>query len=347
MHCGSKKITGGKSMQSYWMQMTETATTLQLRESPMPAPGEKQLLVRMHAAALNRGEFLVGHGLHGTPGTWKAIGGEGAGDVVSLGPKVSGFRVGDRVMGRCSGAFSEYALMEASEAMLAPPELSWEQAAAIPLTFLVAYDMLVVQGRLESGEWLLINGASSGVGVASLQLGKALGARAIGTSGSAAKLAQLGRLGLDVGLCTRTPDFAPAVMQATAQHGADLIVNTVGGTVFAENMRVLAFEGRLATVGYVDGVVHADIDLEALHAKRLKVFGVSNKLRTKEQRSAAVPRFVAEVMPLFAAGAIKPQLDSVVDFEHLDDAKTRMESGAHIGKIVLRMPIARSGGERS
>ena len=327
-------------MQSYWMQMTDTDTALELRESPVPEPGPKQLLVRMHAAALNRGEFLTTHGLHGTPGTWKAIGGEGAGEVISIGAEVSSFKPGNRVMGRCAGAFAEYALMEAAEAMMVPPGLSWEEAAAIPLTFLVSYDMLMLQGRLQSGEWLLINGVSSGVGVASLQLGKALGARVIGTSGSAEKLAALESLGLDVGLCTRKPDFAQAVINATNQHGADLIVNTVGGSIFAENIRALAFEGRLATVGFVDGVGHADVDLATLHAKRLTVFGVSNKLRTKEQRAAAVPRFIKDVMPHFASGRIKPKIDCVMGFSQLADAKARMECGSHIGKIVLRMPRA-------
>src|SRR5439155_15497804 len=105
------------------------------------------------------------------------------------------------------------------------------------------------------------------------------------------------------------PDFAAPVMAATSRHGADLVVNTVGGSVFAESLRSLAFEGRLATVGYVDGVVRAEIDLEALHAKRLAVFGVSNKMRTKEQRAAAVPRFVAEVLPLFAARTLRQRID--------------------------------------
>jgi len=327
-------------MQSYWMQMTDTSTALELRDIPVPAAGPRQLLVRLHAASLNRGEFLLGHGLHGKPGTWKAIGGEGAGEVVGAGADVAEFRPGDRVMGRCAGAFAEYALMEAAEAMAVPPALSWEQAASIPLTFLVAYDMLALQGRLKPGEWLLINGVSSGVGVASLQLGKALGARVIGTSGSADKLASLAPQGLDVALCTRKPDFAQTVIDATGGHGADLIVNTVGGSVFAENVRAMAFEGRLATVGYVDGMVHADIDLEALHAKRLTVFGVSNKLRTKEQRSAAIPRFVADVMPHFATGRIQPRIDRVMEFAQLENAKARMESGAHVGKIVLRMPVA-------
>jgi len=327
-------------MQSWWMLMTDADTVLELRVTPVPQPASSQLLVRMHATALNRGEFVVGHGLHGKAGTWKAIGGEGAGVVVAVGDGVTAFSAGDRVMGRCAGAFSEYALMEQAEAIAVPPTVPWEQAAGIPLTFLVAYDMLVLQGRLRAGEWLLINGVSSGVGVASLQLGKVLGAKVIGTSGSIDKLALLKHAGLDVGLCTRTADFANAVIEKTGGHGADLIVNTIGGSVFAEDVRALAFEGRLATVGYVDGVVHSDIDLGALHAKRLTLFGVSNKLRTKEQRAAAVPGFVAEVMPHIAAGRIKPHIDQVIDFSRLKEAKARMEAGAHVGKIVLRMPEA-------
>lgn len=327
-------------MKSYLMQMTDTQTVLELRETSVPEPGPQQLLLHMHAAALNRGEFVLGHGLHGKAGTWKAIGGEGAGEVVAVGAEVTGFKPGDRVMGRCAGAFSEYAVMESAEAIAMPPTLSWEEAASIPMTYLVSYDMLVLQGRLKAGEWVLINGVSSGVGVASLQLAKALGAKVIGTSGVADKLDRLKPLGLDVGVCTRSPDFAAAVMQATDQHGADLVVNTVGGSVFAENIRALAFEGRLATVGYVDGVLHADIDLEALHAKRLTVFGVSNKLRNKAQRAAAVPGFVADVMPHVAAGRLKPQIDQVFDFSRLQEAKACMEAGGHVGKIVLRMPVA-------
>ena len=327
-------------MKSYWMLMTGVDSRIELRDVPVPQPGPQQLLVRMHAASLNRGEFVLGHGLHGAAGTWKAIGGEGAGEVAAVGAGVEGLRPGDRVMGRCPGAFSELAVMEAAEAIAVPPGLPWEEAAAIPLTFLVAFDMLVLQGRLKAGEWLLINGVSSGVGVASMQLGKALGAKVIGTSGSQDKLDRLKPLGLDLGLCIREPVFAEAVLQATGQKGADLIVNAVGGSVFAENIRAIAFEGRLATVGYVDGQLNANLDLEVLHAKRLTLFGVSNKLRSKAQRAAAVPRFVAEVMPLIAAGRIRAQLDRVFAFTELELAKARMEAGAHIGKIVLRLPSA-------
>lgn len=328
-------MTEATTMQSFWMRMSEAGGVLEQREVPVPTAGPGQLLVRLHAASLNRGEFLASHG---ASGGWRLAGGEGAGRVVDVGNAVSGFQVGDRVMGRCAGAFAEYALMEAAEAMAVPQALSWEEAASIPLAFLVAFDMLVLQGRLQPGEWLLVNGVSSGVGVASLQLGKALGARVIGTSGSADKLAALAPLGLDVALPTRAADFAPAVLRATGDKGANLVVNTVGGSVFAENLRAMAFEGRHATVGHVDGVLHAELDLEALHARRLVLFGVSNKLRTKAQRASGVPRFVAEVLPLFAAGRIRPRIDQVVAFAELPAAKARMEAGAHIGKIVLRMP---------
>ncbi|WP_200843933.1 zinc-binding dehydrogenase [Pantoea sp. 18069] len=326
------------TMQSYWMQQNADSSVLEQRVVPVPVPGAQQLLVRVRAASLNRGEFVAGHGLHGAPGSWKAIGGECSGEVAALGEGVTGFTAGERVMGRCAGAFSEYALIDTAEAMHVPAGISWEEAGCIPMTFLVSYDMLVLQGQLESGQWVLINGVSSGVGVASLQLAKALGARVIGTSGSQEKLQSLAPLGLDLGIQTRAPDFSARVLEATGQQGANLVINTVGGSVFAESIRSLAFEGRLATVGYVDAVVHADIDLGTLHAKRLTVFGVSNKLRTKAQRSAAIPRFVADVLPLFASGRIRPHIDETVDFAHLAQAKARMEAGHHAGKIVLTMP---------
>lgn len=324
-------------MKSYWMQATADQATLELRDVPVPEPGPQQVLVRMRAASLNRGEFILGHGLH-KAGTAKPLGMEGAGEIEKAGPGVTAFAPGQRVMARCPGAFAEYALMDVRETIPVPKGVPWEEASAIPLTFLVVHDMLFAQGRLAPGEWVLVTGVSSGVGVASLQAAKERGARVIGTSGSQEKLDRLKPLGLDLGLRTRAADFHEAVMQATEGRGVDLVVNAVGGSVFPECVRSLAFEGRLATVGYVDGVLRSEIDLQALHAKRLTLFGVSNKLRNAAQRAAGVPAFLADLMPAIAAGRIRAVVDRVFPFDQLAAAKAHMEADRHLGKIVLSMP---------
>ncbi len=324
-------------MKFYSMQTTATEATIELLEAAIPEPGAQQVLLRMRAMSLNRGEFIVGHGLH-KPGVAKAIGMEGAGEIVAIGAGVTGLTIGQRVMGRCGGAFAEYALMDAAEAIAMPANLTWEEAASIPMTFIVVHDMLVVQGKLAPGEWVLVNGVASGVGVAALQVAKEMGARVIGTSGSQEKLDRLKTLGLDVGLCTRTGDFYEAVMQATGGKGVNLVVNTVGGSVFAECVRVMAFEGRLATVGYVDGVLESKIDIQALHVKRLTLFGVSNKMRSAGQRAAGVPGFVADVLPAIAAGRIRPLIDRIYPFDQLAAAKEHMDANRHLGKIALSLP---------
>ena len=314
-------------MKAYVLRSDPDATRLELRDKPQPQPRPDQLLVRIHAASLNRGELIRGQGLI-KPGAEKPAGMDAAGEVVGS---------GERVMGRLPGAFAEFGLMDKQDAIPIPPALSWEEAAAVPITFLVVYDMLVQQGNLAPGEWLLVTGVTAGVGVAALQAGKALGAKVIGTSGSADKLEKLKPLGLDVALRTRKGDFHEAVMKATGGKGVDLVVNNVGGTVFPECIRSLAYEGRLATVGYLDGTMRAELDLEALHSKRLRLFGVSNKLRTAPQRAATVEGFKRDFLPLFAAGKLKPLVSRVYDFADLPKAKDAMEADAHVGKIVVRV----------
>jgi len=310
-------------MRAYFLKSPEMQ--LELRDAPAPQPKPGQHLVRVRAAGLNRGELLR-HGLT-KPGPAKIGGTEGAGELSS----------GEKVMGRLPGSFAEYALMDAEDAIPVPPNLSWEEAAATPLTFLVVYDMLVQQGSLKKDEWLLVTGVSSGVGVAALLAAKAIGAKVIGTSGSADKLNKLKPLGLDLAIQTRKPDFHETVLKATGGKGVDLVVNNVGGSVFAECVKSLGYEGRLATVGYVDGVMKAEMDIEALHSRRLRLFGVSNKMRNGAQRGVTVEGFKRDWLPLVASGKLKPVIDRVYDFKDLPAAKARMEADAHLGKLVVRI----------
>ncbi|HYX63070.1 MAG TPA: zinc-binding dehydrogenase [Burkholderiales bacterium] len=314
-------------MKAYVLRSDPDSTRLELREKAQPQPGPSQVLVRIRAASLNRGELIRGHGLV-RAGSEKPAGMDAAGEVIGT---------GERVMGRLPGAFAEFGVMDRQDAIAIPPGLSFEEAAAVPITFLVVYDMLVQQGSLKAGEWLLVAGVSAGVGVAALQAGKALAAKVIGTSGSAQKLERLKSLGLDLAVQTRRGDFHDAVMKATGGNGVNLVVNNVGGTVFPECIRSLAYEGRLATVGYLDGVMKAELDLDALHAKRLRLFGVSNKLRTAPQRAATVEGFKRDFLPLLASGRLKPLVDRVYDFADLPKAKEAMEADAHVGKIVVRV----------
>jgi NADPH2:quinone reductase len=319
-------------VKSYWIVPAAGAVTLELRDVPRPEPKDGQLLVKVAASSFNRGELLPAHAPAAKP-----AGGECAGEIAALGAGVTGFAVGERVMGRCAGGFAEYATMDAREALRVPARLTAQQAAAIPLVFMVVHDMLVTHGRLRPGEWLLIAGASSGVGVAALQAGKTLGAKVIGTSGSRTKLDKLAELGLDVGVETRGNGFYEPAMQATGGKGVNLVVNNVGGTVFAECVRALAYEGRLATVGYLDRTLKAEIDLEALHAKRLQLFGVSNRLRPAADRALTVRAFEKDFLPFFADGRLAPVIDRVFPFAELPAAHAYFDSNAMVGKVVVTL----------
>ena len=323
-------------MKSWWIRTVDNAMSLELRDLPVPQPGPGQVAIRIRAAALNRGEFIAGHGLH-TSSTARPAGFEAAGEVTAVGAGVTRWKVGDRVMGRCDGAFAEHGCMAADEAFPAPQRLTWEQAAATTVVYLTVYEALMAQGRLTAGEWLLVTGISSGVGVAALQVAKALGARVIGTSGSLDKLERLKALGLDVALHTRAPDFVPAVMQATDLKGVDLVVNTVGGSVFAACIETMGFQARLAMVGYVDGQVEAGIDLGALHSKRLQLFGVSNKMRTMTHRIAAAQALERDLLPMVADGRVTPLVDQVFSLDDLPAAQQCMQGNHHLGKLVVRV----------
>ena len=323
-------------MKSYWIKAEGGKTVVELREVPVPEPAAGELIVRMRASSLNRGELLAAIGLHSADEP-RLLGSDVSGEVHAVGAGVTGFKPGDRVMGRGRGACSEYARLPVHQAVLMPARLTWEQAAALPVVYVTAYEILYPYGRLKAGESLLVVGASSGVGVACVQIGRLIGACVIGTSGSAEKLAKLKAIGLDVGIQARGGGFAEKALKATGGKGANLAVNLVGGTAFPECVRALANQGRVAIVGYVDRTLKSEFDLEAVHGKRLQIFGVSNAHLTTGERAEAWRGFVREVLPACADGRIAPVIDKVFAFGELPAAKAYVDSNAQLGKVVVRI----------
>ena len=323
-------------MKSYWIKHQNGVGVMELRESPIPVPGPGQLLMRVRATSLSRGDLLGAIKFHRSP-EGRPAGVNAAGEVEALGAGVTEFRVGERIMVRGRGCFAEYVLVDPGLATPVPPQFTWEQAAAVPTSYVTAWEAMVQYGRLKAGEWLLVTGASSGVGVASIQLGKAMGAHVIGVSTSPAKLDKLRALGLDVAICAHGIDFSGEVRAATGGKGIDLAVNLVGGSVFAACQKSLANFGRLAVVGYVDGVMKTELDLEATHGMRHEIFGISNYPLSPPMRAEATRGFNRDVLPALIDGRIVPVIDRVYPFHELPEAKAYVEKGEQVGRVVVRI----------
>lgn len=313
-------------MKSYWLT---AAGAVEFREIPVPVPAAGEVVIRTRTSSLNRGELLA-------RGTAKPGGMDAAGVVHAIGEGCAGFQIGDEVCGRVTGGWAEFSLARTDQLMVKPAALGWEQAAAIGVAFITAHELTGARyGNLAAGETLLIAGVSSGVGVAALQIAKARGARVIGTSGSAEKLERLAELGLDHRIQTRSPDFAARVLDLTKGRGADLAINLVGGSVFGELVRALARKGRLGIVGYMDGVMEASLDLAAVHANRLEIFGVSNSRVPAEERADSMRGFILDIWPMLDDGRLVPMVDRVFPLDQVVDAKAWMEVDAQLGKVVL------------
>ncbi|MCT9810626.1 zinc-binding dehydrogenase [Acidovorax sp. Be4] len=307
---------------------------LEIQQIPRPAPGLGQVVVQVMASGLNRGELVRVR--EARSGAAIQAGIEFAGIVSQVGPGVRNVREGDRVAGHGWGGQAEYVLAEARALMPMPASLSWAEAAAFPNVFITAHDALVTNGEFRAGQSVLVNAATGGIGLAAIQLAAQLGAsRVIGSSRSAAKLARLREYGATHLIDASQPDSVQAVMDATDGRGVDVIIDSVGGSVFDAHLKSLAVCGRLVILARMSGVDTAQVDLKHLWLNRLKVIGTTFRTRTEEERLALIEACARDVLPLLGDGRLKQPIDRIFALDDIAQAHAHMASDQHFGKIIL------------
>jgi NADPH2:quinone reductase len=308
------------------------------RQQPVPAPGEGEILVKVAAAGVNRPDVMQRLGKYPPPkGATEIPGLEIAGEVVLVGPGVTRWNKGDQVMALVvGGGYAEYCLAFASHALPVPASLSIVEAAAIPETFFTVWHNVFERGNLRGGETLLVHGGSSGIGTTAIQLGKAFGARVIVTAGTAEKCDACRKLGADLAINYNTEDFVALSKQATQGRGVELILDMVGGDYVGRNYEAAAAEGRIVQIAFQTSA-KVTLDLMRLMLKRLTHTGSTLRARAVADKAAIAAALEKNVLPLLASGRVRPPIDSTFPLTQANGAHARMESGKHIGKIVLTL----------
>jgi NADPH:quinone reductase len=305
-------------------------------QRPLPQPAAGEILVKVAAAGVNRPDVMQRQGLYPPPkGATDIPGLEIAGEVVALGPGVTRWKAGDRLMALVvGGGYAEYCPAHESHALPVPPGLTLVEAAAIPETFFTVWHNAFERGRLQRGETLLVHGGSSGIGTTAIQLAREFGARVITTAGSAEKLAACRRLGAAVAVNYRTEDFVAATKAATGGKGADVILDMVGGDYIERNYEAAAVDGRVVQIAF-QGSPTATVDFRRIMLKRLIHTGSTLRARSISDKGAIARAVEQNVQPLIAAGKVKPLIDSTFPLGEAAAAHAKMEASTHIGKIVL------------
>jgi NADPH2:quinone reductase len=311
---------------------------VEVRDIAKPAPAPHQVLVRVRAACLNRADLIMAsghmHGSAGGPGT--VLGLEFAGDVEAVGADVKSVKAGDRVMCSGNGAYAEYAVADWGRDNAIPANnMSYEQAATLPVALQTMHNAVVTAGRLKAGETVLIQGASSGVGLMGLQIAKLKGARLVmGSSTNANRRERLKEFGADLAIDTTQKDWAEDVLRATDKKGVDLIVDQVSASVANQNLKAAAVLGRIVNVGRLGGFKgEFDFDLHA--AKRIDYIGVTFRTRTPEEVREIVRVMRADLWPHVESGKLRLPIDRTFPLDKAAEALAHMRANAHFGKIVL------------
>jgi NADPH:quinone reductase len=305
-------------------------------EIDRPEAGDGQVLIKVAAAGVNRPDVAQRRGHYPPPpGASEIPGLEIAGEVVALGSGVSRWKLGDRVTALVTGGgYAEYCPANESSALAYPAGFDDVQAAALPETFFTVWHNLFYRGGLEAGETILIHGGTSGIGTTAIQLAKAFGARVFATAGSADKCAACTELGADLAINYKGTDFVEAVKAATGGKGVEFILDMVGGDYIQKNILCAAEDGRIHQIAFLNGP-KATVDFSRLMVKRLTLTGATLRPRTPQVKAELARGLEENVWPLLSAGKVKPIIDSTFGLDDAARAHARMETNAHIGKIIL------------
>lgn len=312
-----------------------------LAEVDPPTPGPADVLVRVRAAALNRVDLAMTRGhVHGAAGGVGAVLGlEWAGEVVEAGPEVQGLSVGQRVMGSGSGAFGEYAIADGGGVWPIPDaNMSFETAATLPVALRTMHDAVVTNGALQPGQAVMINGASSGVGLMGLQIARTMGAGlVVGSSTSPERRARLAQFGADLAVDPGDEGWVEEVLRATGKRGVDLVVDQVSGPGFRRLMQATRVTGRIVNVGRLGGErAEFDFDLHAM--RRITYVGVTFRTRSRAEVREIVRRAREDLWGYLEAGRLTLPVDAVYPLDDIEAALAHMKTNAHFGKIVVSVP---------
>lgn len=335
----AKAGTPNTEMKAVYIKEFGSLDGLETRDVPdPPSPADKQVVIRVRAAGLNRADLLQVRGLYPPPlGYSPNIPGlEFAGEVAAVGSETNAWSVGDRVFGITAGeAQAEFLLSDERLLTKIPDNLSFAEAAAVPEAFITAHDAIFTLGELKEGETLLVHAVGSGVGLAALQMAKVKGATVIGTSRTADKLEKCRGFGLDSAISTgKCVDFAAAAKDTTGGRGADVILDLVGAAYFAQNLESLALKGRLILVGLTSGST-AEFNLGIVLQKRARIIGTMLRGRPLDEKTEATRKFANEFVALFESGKIVPNLDRTFAADDVVAAYEYLESNESFGKVVL------------